>query len=84
MLEFLTTRSQRHGLNIIIPNTKYAASAQFYPCRLAKLWNALPIKLREKLIHLDDKDKIKRVLTLYYYHRLDSIFDADNTIYVGL
>ena len=74
-----TTRSQHHGLNIIVPNTKYAASAQFYPCRLAKLWNALPIKLREKLIHLDDKDKIKRVLIPYYFNRLNNIFDPNNT-----
>ena len=73
------TPAQRHGQTLIPVKTKYASSAQFYPCRITKLWNSLPFRMREKLISLDDKDKIKRTLIPYYFNRLNSVFDPTNT-----
>ena len=72
------TRNQTRGLTIKIPPNRYAASAQFYPVRISKLWNSLPIKLRQKLIGLDDKDKIKQVLYPFYKQKFTSTFDSDN------
>jgi hypothetical protein len=73
------TRSQARGLTINIRATKLQASAQFYPARLTNLWNSLPYHLREKLIPLDDKEEMKKVLLPYYYNRLQDIFDPDDT-----
>lgn len=59
--EGVTTRNQNIGLTIKSILHRYSASAQFFPFRISKLWNSLPILIRQKLIGLDDKDKIKRV-----------------------
>jgi hypothetical protein len=76
--EGVTTRNQARGLTLIVKQTKLLVSAQFYPVRLTNLWNSLPYHLRERLIPLDDKEKIKRVLLPYYYKRLQDYFDPDN------
>ena len=73
------TRMQRQGLTLTGPISKYSSSAQFYPCRLTKLWNSLPYRIREKLIIMDDKDKIKQVLLPYYHDRLIRVFDPEST-----
>ena len=48
------TRNRAHGLNLTVPVTKLEATAHFYPsCTcIAKLWNSLPIALRQQLITL--------------------------------
>ena len=68
------TGSQHHGLTLTVPSTKYC-SAQFFPCHLARLRNILLIKIREKLIHLDDKDKIKRVLVAIFFIDIGQLLD---------
>jgi len=74
----LPTRNQSSGLRLNIPQTHYTNSAQFYPPRLARLWNALPLGLRDSVRHLADGMQIKRKLLTYYHHRLLTVFDPDN------
>ena len=73
------TRNRRRGLNLQTRVQKHSTSAQFFPTRLTKLWNSLPLKIREKLLPLDDKEKIKRVLLPYYFNRLRTSFDPNDT-----
>lgn len=75
----MITRNQKKGLTLKIPTSKYAATAQLYPPRLAKLWNTLPIPIRGEIVTLSKPDQIKRILIPYYWRKFDTYFDSENT-----
>jgi len=72
------TRNQQHGLNLIIPKTKLTSSAHFYPSRIARIWNTLPISLRFDLVSPIPISSVKTLLNKHYHLLLMNTFDPDN------
>ena len=74
-----TTRAMATGLTLRYNRNKLITTAHFYPYRLTLIWNKLPYDIRTKLRYLTDSKKIKRIITPYYFNRLNEHFDPDNT-----
>ena len=72
------TRNRAHGLNLDYNNTRLESSAHFYPVRIARLWNALPLNLRQILKSPLTLAQIKMHLTRFYKDRLDNVFETNN------
>lgn len=73
------TRRQAHGLDLRLPLCVTERARQFFPNRLALLWNALPLSIRKKLRYMSDPNAIKSVLLPYFTKRLREIFDPEDT-----
>ena len=71
------TRNMQHGLNILTPITRLESSAHFYPSRIARIWNTLPLELRTKLKSPLSLHHIKIILNKYYQNLLTDIFHTD-------
>jgi len=66
-------------LDFILPRHKMICSEHFYSHRVAKLWNELPLPLRDKLLLCQNDLGTKKLLLAHYNARLSNIFDTDNT-----
>ena len=73
------TRNMGHGLNLNYPITSLESSAHFYPYRIARLWNALPLALRIQLMSPVSLAQIKSILNNHYKDRLIMVFESNNT-----
>ena len=73
------TRNRMHGLNLNYTNTRLESSAHFYPIRIARLWNALPLSLRITLTSQIPLSQLKSTLTRFYKDRLLNHFSTDIT-----
>jgi exonuclease III len=73
------TRNRLTGLRLITPRLHLLSSSQFYPARLARLWNSLHIDLRTKLVSASPISEIKQVLNTHFFDRLSNHFDPENT-----
>ena len=73
------TRNRARGLNLTYTNSRLESSAHFYPIRIARLWNALTLDLREFLLSPVPINQIKTKLNKYYKDRLENVFNTDNT-----
>jgi hypothetical protein len=72
------TRQITQAQTFKIPRTKTSQCANFYPIRVARLWNSLPLTLRETLRHQDNSTIIKQHLLPLYKIELTNLFDSDN------
>ena len=72
------TRNRAHGLNVTIPDTRLESTSHFYPSRIARLWNSLPVALRDIIIKTDSMYTGKKHLTLHYQNMLTHTFDQNN------
>ena len=72
------TRNRATGLTLSIRKTKLESTAHFYPTRIARLWNALPLKLKQDLTTLESMYSIKKHLTTHYKNLLTTTFDQNN------
>jgi hypothetical protein len=72
------TRNRTLGLTLTLPKLKLTSSAQFYPSRIARIWNSLHIDLRMKLTSPVPLPVIKKLLNEYYFDMLSNLFDPDN------
>ena len=72
------TRNRDHGLNINYTNPKLESSSHFYPVRIARLWNALPLALRITLTQPNSIAVLKLKLNKFYMDKLVSTFESDN------
>jgi hypothetical protein len=77
--ELRLTRNRLTGLTLITLKLHLSSSTQFYPARLARLWNSLHIDLRTKLVSSAPISEIKTILNTHYFDRLSNHFDPDNT-----
>ena len=75
-ISFQTVAQVRLKLNYT--NPRLESSAQFYPVRIARLWNALTIDLRLSLTSQLPLSQIKVILNRFYKDRLLNYFDTDN------
>ena len=73
------TRNREHGLNLNYTNNRLESSAHFYPIRITRLWNALPLMLRAALMSPITLPTIKSKLTKFYKDRLVDHFETANT-----
>jgi hypothetical protein len=73
------TRNRLLGLTLQAPKYKKHGSLQFYPARIARLWNSLHIDLRTKLVSPAPLPEIKSLLNKHYFDRLSNTFNPDNT-----
>jgi len=60
-------------------NVNSLYNAQFYPARVCRIWNSLPIELKETLKPLCESLVIKQFINPYYYKLRDNYYDPDNT-----
>jgi hypothetical protein len=72
------TRQVTQAQTFKIPRTKTSQSANFFPVRVARLWNSLPLTLRETLRHQNNSTIIKQHLLPLYRIELANLFDSDN------
>jgi hypothetical protein len=72
------TRQVTNAQTFKIPRTKTTQCANFYPIRVARLWNTLPLTLRETLRHQENSTIIKQHLLPLYRIELTNLFDPDN------
>jgi hypothetical protein len=72
------TRTRAQGMTLIIPKVKLTSSAQFYPNRIARIWNSLHIDLRLKLMSPAPLPSLKQILNDYYFDRLAKHFDPED------
>ena len=73
------TRNANQQLNLPIPKTKTTTAAHFYPTRLARIWNSLPVALRETIKTLSSNLVIKQHLIPLFKNELATTFDSENT-----
>ena len=73
------TRAMARGLTLKYSKTRYVGSAHFFPFRVAKIWNKLPMDLRLQIRHMNETNKIKPILNRYYNERLIDHYDPDST-----
>ena len=73
------TRNVNQQLNLPIPKTKTTTAAHFYPTRLARIWNSLPLKIRETIKPLSSNLVIKQNLLPLFKSELINTFDSENT-----
>ena len=74
----MLTRNRALGLTLIAPPHKLVSSSQFYPARIARLWNSLHIDLRTKLVSAAPLVHLKSVLNKHYRDKLTNYFDPEN------
>jgi len=74
-----TTRRQAQALTLPIPKTKTTTSAHFYPTRIARIWNAIPLVLRRSIRPLKSSLVIKQHLIPLFKNELTYRFDSYNT-----
>ena len=74
----VNTRNAQHGLRILTPLTRLESSAHFYPARIARIWNTLPLELRTKLKSPLSLHHIKVLLNKYYGQLLIEQFQTDS------
>ena len=72
------TRNREKGLRLIIPRLKLESSSQFYPARLARLWNSMHIDIRTKLVSPAPLSQVKSLLNSHYRDKLINFFDPEN------
>jgi exonuclease III len=72
------TRQVTQAQTFKIPKTKTSQSANFYPVRVARLWNSLPLTLRETLRHQNNSTIIKQHLIPLYKLELANLFDPES------
>jgi hypothetical protein len=72
------TRLVTQAQTFTIPKTKTTQTGTFYPIRVARLWNSLPLNLRETLKHQTNSVIVKQHLTPLYKIELANLFDPEN------
>ena len=72
------TRNRAHGLNLTLPKTRLESTAHFYPSRIARLWNSLPLDLRDTIIKANSMYTVKKHLSQHYKNMLINTFDQTN------
>jgi hypothetical protein len=72
------TRNRQTGMTLTLPKLNLTSSAQFYPSRIARIWNSLHIDLRLQLMSPSPLPVIKKILNDYYFDRLSRHFDPDD------
>jgi len=72
------TRANITGLTLVLPITRLESSAHFYPIRIARLWNALPLDLRRTIYSNIPISQVKALLNKHYRDKLSNYFDGDN------
>jgi hypothetical protein len=77
--EVRLTRNRLTGLTLITSKLHLTSSTQFYPARLARLWNSLHVDLRTKLVSAAPISEIKSILNKYFFDQLSNFFDPDIT-----
>jgi len=73
------TRNTIQALILPIPRTRTTTAAHFYPTRMARLWNSLPIALRRTIKPLSSTLVIKQNLIPLFRNELINRFDSANT-----
>ena len=73
------TRNAIQQLTLIIPRTKTTTAAHFYPTRLARIWNSLPLNTRQTIKPLSSNLVLKQHLLPIFRNELTTHFDSDNT-----
>ena len=72
------TRSLDHLTRLTIRKTRLISTANFYPYRICRIWNNLPIEIRLALRHTHNPLIIKQHLIPHYRQRLVDNFDLNN------
>ena len=72
------TRSLDHQTRLVINKTRLISTSNFFPYRICRIWNKLPIELRLALRHTHNPLVIKQHLIPYYRQRLVENFDPNN------
>ena len=72
------TRLRTARLNLTQINNRLESTARFYPTRISRLWNNLPLDLRKTLMASNSFQTIKVHLTKFYHHLLNTKFDPGN------
>ena len=73
------TRNVELNTRLVTSTYKLESTANFYPYRLTKIWNALPQYLQTSLRHLSEPLVIKQFLVPFYRAKLMNQFDPEDT-----
>ena len=77
--EARVTRNRAQGTTLSFPLHHLESTAHFYPIRLARLWNSLPLDLRNNLLSPLPISSIKTLLNNHYMDQLANNYNPDNT-----
>jgi hypothetical protein len=72
------TRMVSQAQTFMIPKSRTSQTGNFYPTRVARLWNSLPLNLRETLRHQTNSVIVKQHLIPLYKIELANLFDPEN------
>ena len=73
------TRLQLQGLTIIPPRYPYESTNHSYLHRVFRIWNSLPLNIRQLLILLNNSHQIRNALLPFYIKRFNEYYDAEIT-----